>query len=159
MAARIPSDLPSPPIILDHAVLHRNLRRMTGRLRLATEKRRQHLKTSKYLQFARMATADLDGGTASQPWQTPVALPLAASRTCRSAWASCSLTSQRRPTITTTSPTAISTADDRLRISTIVSTADDHQSELTVCPPSTVSTLPVMNSPASEASSSSAPSR
>ena len=112
------------------------------------------------------------GSADGRPWRWSTARRSTASSartipcptpTCRSARgsASCPITpaSPRRPTTATTSSTAISTAASRWSTSTTASTAGERYSEFTVWPPSTVTTLPVMNAPASDASSSSAPSR
>ncbi|WIM13882.1 alanine racemase [Enhydrobacter sp.] len=54
-------DLPTPVLILDRAVLRRNLRRMSDRLRGAGVALRPHLKTAKSIAIGRMAVEGHDG--------------------------------------------------------------------------------------------------
>src|SRR5262245_26270865 len=54
-------DLPTPALILDRAILRRNLKRMSERLAKAGVMLRPHLKTAKSLQVGRMAVAGHDG--------------------------------------------------------------------------------------------------
>jgi len=54
-------DLPTPALILDRAILRRNLRRMSDRLRQANVLLRPHLKTAKSVQIGRMAVEGHDG--------------------------------------------------------------------------------------------------
>lgn len=54
-------DLPTPALILDRAVLRRNLRRMSDRLRGAGIALRPHLKTAKSVAIGRMAVEGHDG--------------------------------------------------------------------------------------------------
>jgi D-serine deaminase-like pyridoxal phosphate-dependent protein len=54
-------DLPTPALILDRAILSRNLKRMSERLRSAGVMLRPHLKTAKSVQIGRMAVAGHDG--------------------------------------------------------------------------------------------------
>jgi D-serine deaminase-like pyridoxal phosphate-dependent protein len=61
VAALTLEDLPTPALILDRAVLSRNLKRMSDRLRNAAIMLRPHLKTAKSLQIGRMAVAGHDG--------------------------------------------------------------------------------------------------
>jgi D-serine deaminase-like pyridoxal phosphate-dependent protein len=61
MAAHTIDDLPTPALILDRAVLRRNLRRMSERLRDAGVILRPHLKTAKSVQIGRMAVEGHDG--------------------------------------------------------------------------------------------------
>jgi D-serine deaminase-like pyridoxal phosphate-dependent protein len=53
--------LPTPCLILDRAVLRRNIARVTGRLKPAGVQLRPHLKTAKSVEIGRMATAAFDG--------------------------------------------------------------------------------------------------
>lgn len=53
--------LPTPCLILDRAVLRRNVQRMTERLKPAGLQLRPHLKTAKSVEVGRMATAAFDG--------------------------------------------------------------------------------------------------
>jgi D-serine deaminase-like pyridoxal phosphate-dependent protein len=55
-------DLPTPALILDRAILRRNLKRMSDRLRQAGIALRPHLKTAKSVQIGRMAVEGHDGG-------------------------------------------------------------------------------------------------
>src|SRR4051812_31384436 len=61
MAAQTLDDLPTPALILDRAVLRRNLKRMSERLRNAGVMLRPHLKTAKSVQVGRMAVEGHDG--------------------------------------------------------------------------------------------------
>lgn len=61
MTAHTLDDLPTPALILDRAVLRRNLKRMSDRLRLAGVALRPHLKTAKSVQVGRMAVEGHDG--------------------------------------------------------------------------------------------------
>ena len=61
MAAQTIDDLPTPSLILDRAILHRNLKRMSDRLRSAGVILRPHLKTAKSIQVGRMAVEGHDG--------------------------------------------------------------------------------------------------
>ncbi|HZP97968.1 MAG TPA: alanine racemase [Reyranella sp.] len=61
MATQILDDLPTPALILDRAVLRRNLKRMSERLRAAGVMLRPHVKTAKSLQVGRMAVEGHDG--------------------------------------------------------------------------------------------------
>ena len=54
-------DLPTPALILDRAILSRNLKRMSERLRSAGVMLRPHLKTAKSVQIGRMAVEGHDG--------------------------------------------------------------------------------------------------
>lgn len=54
-------DLPTPALILDRAILRRNLKRMSDRLRQAGILLRPHLKTAKSVQIGRMAVEGHDG--------------------------------------------------------------------------------------------------
>jgi D-serine deaminase-like pyridoxal phosphate-dependent protein len=54
-------DLPTPALILDRAILSRNLKRMSERLRSAGVTLRPHLKTAKSVQIGRMAVKGHDG--------------------------------------------------------------------------------------------------
>ena len=54
-------DLPTPALILDRAILRRNLKRMSDRLRQAGVLLRPHLKTAKSVQIGRMAVEGHDG--------------------------------------------------------------------------------------------------
>jgi D-serine deaminase-like pyridoxal phosphate-dependent protein len=54
-------DLPTPSLILDRAILDRNLKRMSKRLREAGVALRPHLKTAKSIQIGRKAVAGHDG--------------------------------------------------------------------------------------------------
>jgi D-serine deaminase-like pyridoxal phosphate-dependent protein len=54
-------DLPTPALILDRAILRRNLKRMSDRLRQAGVVLRPHLKTAKSVQVGRMAVEGHDG--------------------------------------------------------------------------------------------------
>ena len=61
MAAQTLDDLPTPALILDRAVLRRNLKRMSERLRAAGVMLRPHVKTAKSLQVGRMSVEGHDG--------------------------------------------------------------------------------------------------
>jgi D-serine deaminase-like pyridoxal phosphate-dependent protein len=61
MAPQTIEDLPTPALILDRAVLRRNLRRMSDRLRQAGVALRPHLKTAKSVAIGRMAVEGHDG--------------------------------------------------------------------------------------------------
>ena len=61
MAAHTLDDLPTPALILDRAVLRRNLKRMSERLQQAGVALRPHLKTAKSVQVGRMAVEGHDG--------------------------------------------------------------------------------------------------
>lgn len=61
MAAQTLDDLPTPALILDRAVLRRNLKRMSERLAAAGVMLRPHVKTAKSLQIGRMAVEGHDG--------------------------------------------------------------------------------------------------
>ena len=54
-------DLPTPALILDRAILSRNLKRMSERLRDAGVMLRPHLKTAKSIEVGRMAVEGHDG--------------------------------------------------------------------------------------------------
>lgn len=54
-------DLPTPALILDRAILRRNLKRMSDRLRDAGVMLRPHLKTAKSIEIGRMAVEGHDG--------------------------------------------------------------------------------------------------
>src|SRR5262245_11442073 len=54
-------DLPTPSLILDRAILSRNLKRMSQRLSSAGVMLRPHLKTAKSVQVGRMAVEGHDG--------------------------------------------------------------------------------------------------
>jgi len=61
MANQTLDDLPTPALILDRAILRRNLKRMSDRLRDAGVILRPHLKTAKSIQVGRMAVEGHDG--------------------------------------------------------------------------------------------------
>src|SRR3954454_16982303 len=61
MANQTLDDLPTPALILDRAILRRNLKRMSDRLRQAGVALRPHLKTAKSVQVRRMAVEGHDG--------------------------------------------------------------------------------------------------
>jgi D-serine deaminase-like pyridoxal phosphate-dependent protein len=61
MTTQTLDDLPTPALILDRAILRRNLARMSERLARAGVALRPHLKTAKSLQVGRMAVAGHDG--------------------------------------------------------------------------------------------------
>ena len=55
MTVQTLDELPTPALILDRAILRRNLARMSDRLRQAGVMLRPHLKTAKSIQIGRMA--------------------------------------------------------------------------------------------------------
>ncbi len=61
MAAQTLDDLPTPALILDRAILRRNLKRMSERMRGAGIALRPHLKTAKSATVGRMAVEGHDG--------------------------------------------------------------------------------------------------
>lgn len=61
MAVQTLDDVPTPALILDRAILRRNLMRMSDRLRRAGVMLRPHLKTAKSIQIGRMAVEGHDG--------------------------------------------------------------------------------------------------
>ncbi|TAJ28454.1 MAG: hypothetical protein EPO67_16190, partial [Reyranella sp.] len=61
MATQTLDDLPTPALILDRAILRRNLKRMSDRLRNAGVMLRPHLKTAKSVEVGRMAVEGHDG--------------------------------------------------------------------------------------------------
>jgi D-serine deaminase-like pyridoxal phosphate-dependent protein len=61
MATQTIDDLPTPALILDRAILRRNLKRMSERLAKAGVVLRPHVKTAKSLQVGRMAVEGHDG--------------------------------------------------------------------------------------------------
>ncbi len=61
MTTQTIDDLPTPALILDRAILSRNLKRMSDRLRSAGVMLRPHLKTAKSIQVGRMAVEGHDG--------------------------------------------------------------------------------------------------
>lgn len=61
MSTQTIDDLPTPSLILDRAILRRNLKRMSDRLRDAGVMLRPHLKTAKSVQVGRMAVEGHDG--------------------------------------------------------------------------------------------------
>ncbi|MBX9943829.1 MAG: alanine racemase [Reyranella sp.] len=61
MATQTIDDLPTPALILDRAILRRNLKRMSERLLGAGVMLRPHLKTAKSIQVGRMAVEGHDG--------------------------------------------------------------------------------------------------
>ncbi len=61
MTVQTLDDLPTPALILDRAILRRNLARMSDRLRRAGVMLRPHLKTAKSIQVGRMAVEGHDG--------------------------------------------------------------------------------------------------
>ena len=61
MVSQTIDDLPTPALILDRAILDRNLKRMSERLRAAGVLLRPHLKTAKSVQIGRKAVAGHDG--------------------------------------------------------------------------------------------------
>lgn len=61
MTPRTIDELPTPALILDRAILRRNLKRMSERLRTAGVMLRPHLKTAKSVQVGRMAVEGHDG--------------------------------------------------------------------------------------------------
>ena len=54
MAAQTLNDLPTPVLILDRAILRRNLKRMSDRLRTAGVMLRPHVKTAKSIEVGRL---------------------------------------------------------------------------------------------------------
>src|SRR5258707_12735644 len=61
MSTQTLDDLPTPVLILDRAILRRNLKRMSERLRNAGVMLRPHLKTAKSIEIGRMAVEGHDG--------------------------------------------------------------------------------------------------
>lgn len=61
MVTQTLDDLPTPALILDRAILRRNLKRMSERMAKAGVALRPHLKTAKSVQIGRMATEGHDG--------------------------------------------------------------------------------------------------
>ena len=61
MSSQTIDDLPTPALILDRAILSRNLKRMSDRLRNAGVMLRPHLKTAKSVEIGRMAVEGHDG--------------------------------------------------------------------------------------------------
>src|SRR6266849_5571998 len=61
MSTQTIDDLPTPALILDRAILGRNLKRMSDRLRSAGVMLRPHLKTAKSVQVGRLAVEGHDG--------------------------------------------------------------------------------------------------
>jgi len=61
MTPKTIDDLPTPALILDRAILHRNLKRMSEKLRDAGVILRPHVKTAKSVQIGRMAVEGHDG--------------------------------------------------------------------------------------------------
>src|SRR5260370_13266809 len=61
MSAQTIDDLPTPALILDRAILNRNLKRMSDRLRDAGVMLRPHLKTAKSSEIGRRAVEGHDG--------------------------------------------------------------------------------------------------
>ena len=61
MTPRTIDDLPTPALILDRAILSRNLKRMSERLSAVSVVLRPHLKTAKSVQVGRMAVEGHDG--------------------------------------------------------------------------------------------------
>jgi D-serine deaminase-like pyridoxal phosphate-dependent protein len=61
MSVQTLEDLPTPALILDRAILRRNLKRMSDRLRDAGVMLRPHVKTAKSVQVGRMAVEGHDG--------------------------------------------------------------------------------------------------
>lgn len=61
MTAQTIDDLPTPALILDRAILRRNLKRMSEKLRDAGVMLRPHVKTAKSVQIGRMAVEGHDG--------------------------------------------------------------------------------------------------
>ncbi len=61
MSTQTIDELPTPSLILDRAILRRNLKRMSDRLRDAGVMLRPHLKTAKSVQVGRMAVEGHDG--------------------------------------------------------------------------------------------------
>ena len=63
MAAQTLDDLPTPALILDRAILRRNLKRMSERLRNAGVMLRPHVKTAKSIEVASRAVNEDPLGT------------------------------------------------------------------------------------------------
>ena len=61
MSSQTIDDLPTPALILDRAILNRNLKRMSDRLRHAGVMLRPHLKTVKSVEIGRRAVEGHDG--------------------------------------------------------------------------------------------------
>ncbi len=61
MSTQTIDDLPTPALILDRAILNRNLKRMSDRLRNAGVMLRPHLKTAKSVEIGRKAVEGHDG--------------------------------------------------------------------------------------------------
>src|ERR1700722_10473664 len=61
MSTQTIDDLPTPALILDRAVLNRNLKRMSNRLRNAGVMLRPHVKTAKSIEIGRRAVEGHDG--------------------------------------------------------------------------------------------------
>src|SRR6201995_2966538 len=61
MANQTLDDLPTPALILDRAILRRNLKRMSEKLRDAGVILRPHVTTAKSVQIGRMAVEGHDG--------------------------------------------------------------------------------------------------
>src|ERR1700730_1737023 len=61
MSTQTIDDLPTPALILDRAILNRNLKRMSDRLRNAGVMLRPHLKTAKSIEIGRRAVEGHDG--------------------------------------------------------------------------------------------------
>src|SRR5258708_20235950 len=61
MSAQTIDDLPTPALILDRAILNRNLKRMSDRVRDAGVMLRPHLKTAKSVEIGRRAVEGHDG--------------------------------------------------------------------------------------------------
>ncbi len=61
MSSQTIDDLPTPALILDRAILNRNLKRMSDRLRNAGVMLRPHLKTAKSVEIGRRAVEGHDG--------------------------------------------------------------------------------------------------
>ena len=60
MSTQTIDDLPTPALILDRAILNRNLKRMSDRLRDAGVMLRPHLKTAKSVEIGRKAVEGHD---------------------------------------------------------------------------------------------------
>ena len=61
MSTQTIDDLPTPALILDRAILNRNLKRMSDRLRDAGVMLRPHVKTAKSIEIGRRAVEGHDG--------------------------------------------------------------------------------------------------
>ena len=61
MSSQTIDDLPTPALILDRAILNRNLKRMSDRLRDAGIMLRPHVKTAKSIEIGRRAVEGHDG--------------------------------------------------------------------------------------------------